>query len=125
MIEEFSRLLHDNGTLIGTLGGAFIGAVAAVSTTFLTRRSEERKHIKGLLVTAAVESWKAEVDANIRVKGAFVGAPVEHYILNFSKIYDRILSRNLSARDIAKELVNIYDGSDSIIGAANAKKRAD
>ncbi|MEO5735974.1 MAG: hypothetical protein ABIQ82_00775 [Variovorax sp.] len=43
--------------VIGTLGGAAIGAVGALGTTWLTKRIDDRKNLRELALKAAIESW--------------------------------------------------------------------
>gem|GEM_PF-3992995 len=83
-------------TLIGTLGGVLIGAIATTVTTYITKRSEERRHFQQLAMQAAIESWKGVIqhDRAGRV------APLSHFIL-----HTVLTSQLLSQKGLTPEIV--------------------
>jgi hypothetical protein len=68
--------------VVGTIGGAIIGALPAFVTSLINRRAEERRHFKDMVVKAAMENWKfvAENSASRAV------LPMEHYIIHTAKM---------------------------------------
>jgi hypothetical protein len=121
-IQELSQLLTSNSTLIVSIGGAFVAGVTTVTTTIITRRSEERKHIKGLFMTTALEEWKTKIDVLGRVKRGATVFPAETQLIHFSKIYDRIIDKNLSETDLARVYLEIVKESKSFCDIIEANE---
>lgn len=68
--------------VVGTLGGAVIGALPSFITSLLNRRTEEQRHFQELTVRAATESWKF-IAENSRSRGIL---PLEHFIIHTAKM---------------------------------------
>jgi hypothetical protein len=68
--------------IVASLGGAFVGAIAVLGSSYLTKRSDERKQFKELAVKAAIESWKTHVEH----AGKSAIFPLEHYIIHTAKM---------------------------------------
>lgn len=85
-------------TLIGTLGGVLIGAVATTVTTYITKRSEERRHLQQLAMQAAIESWKGVLqhDRAGRV------APLSHFILHTVLTTQLVAEKRLTPEIVRK-----------------------
>ena len=48
---------------LSTLGGALVASVASILTTWINKRSEERKQLQMIAVNAAIENWKTQIEA--------------------------------------------------------------
>ena len=90
-------------TLLGTLVGAAAGIAGTVWVAEITRRSEERKHLRQLAFDAGAKSWVLHQD--IAKRAAEMGRvrgvdPLEAYVLH-SLIFSRIIEDG----DLDKETV--------------------
>lgn len=92
--------------VVGTLGGAIIGSLSTVFITFITKKSEERKHFKGLVINTAFESWKSNVElSKIQSKNRDVNIlPLDTYIVHMLKVSELIFSNKINKTNIEKIL---------------------
>lgn len=74
--------------VVGTLGGALIGALPSFITSLLNRRSDTKKHFNELIVKAATENWKFVAEKST----SRVLLPLEHYIIHTAKMCEFALS---------------------------------
>lgn len=81
--------------VFGTLAAAFLGLLATVASTWVARRSDERKHLRELVMKAAVENWKQQYEVYLSRNMAASIPPLDVYIVHMLK-----LSEILSAADI-------------------------
>ena len=70
-----------------TLGGAIVGAIPGVVSSFLSQRSDEKKQLRELVVRAATDSWKFHAE-----HGDGKLLPLEHYIIHTMKMCEFALS---------------------------------
>jgi len=62
-------------TVVSTLGGVLITAVASLVATYISKRSEERKHFQNLVVQIAISNWQEAA------KHSNAMPPVPHYVV--------------------------------------------
>jgi len=90
--------------VVGTLGGAVIGALPSFISSLLNRRTEEKRHFNELVVKAATESWKF-IAENSRSRAIL---PLEHYIIHTAKMCEFALSGGkVTAETTAQQLQEI------------------
>jgi hypothetical protein len=71
-----------------TLGGAVVGALPGLLSSFLSKRSDEKKQLRELVFKAATESWKTHAEnSNGRAL-----LPLEHYIVHTMKMCEFAMS---------------------------------
>ncbi len=92
--------------IIGTLGGAIIGSLSTIFITFITKKSEERKHFKGLVVNTAFESWKSNLElSKIQSKSRDVKIlPLDTYIVHMLKVSELVFANKINKNNIEKIL---------------------
>jgi gas vesicle protein len=71
-----------------TLGGAIVGAIPGLVSSFLSRRTDEKKQLRELVIKAATESWKTHAEH----AGDRAMLPLEHYIIHTMKMCEFALS---------------------------------
>ena len=92
-------------SIVAALGGAIIGAIPGIVTTFITRRSDERKQIKELVVKAAIESWKTHAAA----PGKKDMLPLEIYIVHSAKMCELAFSdKKMSPETMRSSIQEIH-----------------
>jgi hypothetical protein len=110
-------------TIVGTLGGAIVGALPGIISSFLNRRTEERKQFKELVVKAAIESWKTHVE----LAGNRFMFPLEHYIIHTAKMCEFALSdKKLTPESMDQHLKELSAVMDVLVKHAespSAKKK--
>jgi ribosomal protein S3AE len=74
--------------VFASLGGAVIGAVPGLISSFINRKVEDKKQFRELVIKAATESWKTHIEHSAS-KGIL---PLEHYIIHTSKMCEIALS---------------------------------
>ena len=96
--------------LIGALvsfASAFIGAVSALGVTYLSKRSEEKKHFRELIVNTALKNWEKDRDAISKtLQGGYV-EPLTDYILHTSKAVELILDEKTTPENLESKLKDL------------------
>jgi hypothetical protein len=89
--------------VLGTLGGTLAGGLFSMIVAIVSKRSEERRQFRELVVKAAIENWKTLYE------GAKSGgvSPMTDFIVHASKVCDLALTRNLTAENARGELKKI------------------
>lgn len=104
--------------VLASLGGALVGAVPGLVSSFLSKQSDERKHFKELVFKAATDSWKTHAEiGNGRV------LPLEHYIIHTAKMCEVALSdEELTAESMKKQLQKISALMDVLAEHASTQR---
>jgi|SRR5215216_58168 len=90
--------------LISALSSATIGAAAALLGNWISKRSEERKHFRQLIITAAVESWKQSCENLKLTRGGITIYPVDDHIIHMMKFAELILDQEVNESNIEQKL---------------------
>jgi len=107
------------GTLIGTLGAAFIGGLVTIVVTYINKRSEERRYFREVVIKATLEEWKhiSEISSS---PGIF---PLANYIINAAKMCELALDKKVTPQNIRKKLEAIYSLADIVDESTLARAR--
>jgi hypothetical protein len=101
--------------LTGACIGAMAGIAGSVITTIITKRSEERRHRREVVLRTALESWRESVAfGKFRIEhGESVSIfPLESHIIPMGKIADMLERENLdeqAARRCVREFIALND----------------
>jgi hypothetical protein len=90
-------------TVIAAIVGAGVGGFVTLFGQWLVRRSEERRHLRQLVVQTAIENWRFTSDATERLAAS--GYRVDRYPLDSFVLHMLKLSEILNERRITPELV--------------------
>ena len=93
--------------VIGTLAGALIGSLSTLFITWLNKKSEERRHVRELVVNAAIESWKQHVSVAVAKNIAVGIMPLDTYIIHMIKFSELILDKKINASNIEEKLAEV------------------
>ena len=107
-------------TALISAGSALIGVVITsyfnLRTIRLTKESEERKHQRELVISAAVEDWKQQLEiAKVAPKPAII-RPLDDYIIKMIAVSDLLLDKPINKAVInerLQELEDFYGAVDS------------
>jgi len=98
----------------GTLGGAFITGIITYGINRTNKKSEERKHLREVIVNTAIENWKQDYDAAIKTGQGIKLAPLESYIIHMTKLSDILFDPD---KITSKKLISKLKEVDDIIKA--------
>lgn len=90
--------------LIGTLGASALAVVATLAATWITKRSEERKHLRELVMQGAIENWKLQMEIYRETKRAMRIIPLDVYIIQMLKLSDVLMSQDLTPENVIERL---------------------
>ena len=96
---------------VAGLGGAAIGALPNLISTFINRRAEDKKNFNELVVKAATENWKfvAEHSQSRAV------LPLEHYIIHTAKMCEFALSGEPVTPETTEKRLNEIDAVMTVL----------
>ena len=101
----------------GTLGGVAITATASVIITLINKRSEERNHLKKLLMDAAVEQYKQDnirFVESMKLDKSVKLLPLDTYIIHLMKLSEVLLDSEITKETIADKLRQIHEVADEV-----------
>ena len=109
--------------VVGTIGGAIIGALPSVVSSILNRKTDEKKHFNELVVKAATENWKFVAEHSKAVM------PLEHYIIHTAKMCEFALSGEPLTPEATEKRLKEIDAvmavlANHAISASSPKKQA-
>ena len=90
-------------TVIGTLGGAFVGALSSTIISMVNKRSDEKRHFRELVVKTASEHWRHVAE----ISTAKTMPPLTDYIVHIVKMCDLALNDKLTADNVKPKLQEI------------------
>jgi hypothetical protein len=90
-------------TVIAAIVGAGVGGLVTLLGQWLSRRSEERRHLRQLVIQTAIENWRFTSEAAEKLAAA--GYRVDRYPLDSFLLHMLKLSEILDERHITPELV--------------------
>lgn len=92
-------------TLLAAIVGAGIGGFVTLLGQWLSRRSEERRHRRQLVIQTAIENWRFTSEAAEKLAASTYRGRVERYPLESFLLHMQKLSEILDERRITPELV--------------------
>jgi gas vesicle protein len=94
---------------VGTLTGALLGSLSTLLITFLNKRSEERRHIRELVIKGAIENWKQHHDL-LRASGRpFTAQPLDTYIIHMLKLSEVLLNDEITSENVLEKIEKIEE----------------
>jgi hypothetical protein len=92
--------------VIGAVVGTGMGGLITLLGQWLTRRSEERRHLRELVIRTAVEDWKYTSDALEKLN--LPRHPVDSYILRIMKLVEILEARHLTPELVREKLREVH-----------------
>jgi hypothetical protein len=106
-------------TLIGTAIGALAGVGGTIAASFITKQSEERRHIRELTYNSALEEWKAAREVALRSANqgrSAITYGLDTYLLRMILINEFLKKENFTEANIASEWARMDGLIDRICG---------
>ena len=104
--------------IIGALGGATIGFVSSVITTFIIKYFEEKKDFRRLVLETALRNWEKTTDLTEKLRkdtgrpATFL--PLEAFLIGQADIIEAVSKKGISENEV-KELLNHQDKLYNIV----------
>ena len=96
--------------LIGALGGSFITGFLGYLNNRLTKRSEERKHLKDLLIKLSLELYKQQEEtAKKQISLEPLVIPMEMMIIRMMKFNEMFIEKAENCKDSATVINGINE----------------
>ncbi len=94
--------------VIGTLGGVIVGALSSFCITWLTKKFEDRRHRREVVIHAALENWKTNAEFGKHIasksgKGVTL-YPLDDFIIHQAKLADVLLKKKTTSKELRKAL---------------------
>ncbi len=93
-------------TVIGAIVGAGTGGLVTLLAQWLTRRSEERRHLREIVIRTAVEDWKY-TSAALEKLGA-ERHPIDSYIFRMLKLVEVLETPHLTPDVVRQKLQEVH-----------------
>lgn len=100
------------GALSAILGAA-VGSIPALVGTWLTKRSEERKHLRDLVLSAALANFNSDREVALSQPGVTRQPPLAEYILAMGRLIP-IVGRPLTPEEAENEMIAFSQYLDAV-----------
>jgi hypothetical protein len=104
--------------VFGTLAGAFIGGLFTFLSAWVSKRSDERKYYRELMIKVASEQWIHQTKATIENGGGSV-APYDIFLIHLLQLARLLEQRKLSSESV----IDALKRADTITQAAVKYKK--
>jgi hypothetical protein len=107
---------------LSTLSGAALASIVSLINNYITKRSEERKHQRELIINAALENRRQQLEINkVAPPGFTYVRSLDDYIIHMVALSDLLLNKKLDRNTIAKQIDELEDFL-AALDSARAKK---
>jgi len=89
--------------VFGTVAVGLIAAASSVITSFINKRSEERKSLKDSVIRTAAENYKFMVEKSANPKHY----PLPIYLIYVAKMVDLAFDKTVTAQNLKSRLIEI------------------
>ena len=93
---------------LSAMAGAIIPSITSIVNTIITKRSEDRRHYRELVINAAIEYWKQFIAT---AQPGETTEPLEDFMLHMMKFYDEVLTKKLSPEQLEEKLEELKEQS--------------
>ena len=107
------NLAPEGAALLGVL----FGSLGSGAVTWYTKRSEERRHFRELMVKSAIENWKqmTEVGRAYAATGQTVElGPLDAYLIHAADLFNLVLDKKLDLNQTLEALKEVRIRSEKI-----------
>jgi len=94
---------------VSSLAGVVITSIFNLLNTRITKRSEELRHQRELIIKAAIENWKQGMEIYKTTQRPTRLVPLDAYIVHMLKFSEIILSGEVTAENIEEKMKEVED----------------
>lgn len=96
--------------VFGTLGGAFIGAMSAIITSFINKYFEGQKYLREQIIRTSIEYWQKHHEL---IRAANNGklsqvVPLDSYLIHVTAIMSEIMNKKITPDNIVQLIENAH-----------------
>lgn len=110
IVKNFNVIFPAILGVLGTLLGIFIAGLLNYFQNRSQQKSEERKHLANLTITAAIKHWERIHEGR---KGEDI-MPIDIYMVHMSKLAQEVLNDTITKENVGTKLKNIDDIVDAM-----------
>jgi O-acetylhomoserine/O-acetylserine sulfhydrylase-like pyridoxal-dependent enzyme len=96
---------------IAAIGSSIVTAFVVLWTARQNRKTEEKKHLRGLLFNTAIENWKTRMGIIKDLGGSVM--PIDSFIIHMLKLSE-ILNEDITKENILKKIKEIREIVDAM-----------
>ncbi len=111
-------------TVIGTLAGAFIGGLFGFLTAWISKRSEERKSSRELMMRVASEQFMHEIDTTVHQPRGGIVHPYQVYLVEMLELGKIANKRVLTKKRVLRLLNRAYRVIDAVVEHAVERSKS-
>jgi hypothetical protein len=103
-------------TVIAAVVGAGVGGFVTLLGQWLTQRSQERQHLRQLIIQTAMENWRFTSDAaeKLAASGHRVNRyPLDSFILHMLKLSEILNERRITPKLVREKLEELHAVTDA------------
>lgn len=112
---------------VSALIGSLLGSFSSLATTWINKKSEERKHYRELIINLAVENYKEErlmartlLERRPEIDQQFT--PLSIYVIYMSKLAELIIDKKIQPGAVKESLIEIDKVTEEAITYLRNKK---
>ena len=100
--------------LLGAIAGVVITSIFNLINTRIVKNSEERKHLKQLVVTTALENWKQQLELAKAGSPNKIIRPLDDYIIHMVALSEMLLEKPINKAVITERLNEFQEFVDAV-----------
>lgn len=103
-------------SLIGTALGGVIGLAGSIATTLLVRRSEERRHLRDIVIRTAAENWREMNILTERLNSqgkSFEYQTLDSYVFHMLKLAEVLDVKGITEEEVRRKIREVLSVSDA------------
>jgi hypothetical protein len=93
---------------LAAIVGSMVSALSALLISWLTKRYEDRKHIREIAINTAYKEWEYMANYLRSTREGGEQLPLSSYILFTAKIAELALDKNLNSENIEARLAELH-----------------
>jgi len=92
-----------------SLAGVLVTSIFNYLNTRITKQSEERRHLKEIVVHAAIENWKQQIEEYKVHQQPMALAPLDIFVVHMLKLTEVLLNDQIDASNIEEKMKEVAD----------------
>jgi hypothetical protein len=110
---------------LSSLAGVFITSVFNLLNTRISKASEERRHQRETIVTAAIENWKQATTIALASPDPEKIYPLDAYIIHMIKFTELLVDQNVDPSQVTAKLAELNALMDRVHDWLDRRAQAD
>ena len=111
--------------ITGTLGGVLLASLFNVVNSWISKRSEERRQFRELIIKGAIEEWKGITERQLKMSERGYNVtfyPLDIYMVHMTQVCNTCLKSNVSRETLIREVRDAGATLDALIADLEAQQ---